>query len=481
MVENPIAPVGARAHGGHVNLSLTPVSLVTEKAIRLWNDLLESRSDGALEVRDRITEGIRREGLLYGDRSLITFLRPRFMDEAEWRQARTMAAAFHASLTRMMRRFMHDPEMLEDLGVRGRVQELVRMSTDEDDTLWFVRWDGFSHGGTIRLVEFNSDSPGGAAFVDVFASVFESLPIFREFSGRVKLARRDSFSAMVRCVRLASEKIRASLTSAGPRVALVDWADVNTSREFTLIQEEFARHGIDAVVADPRQVDIVGDRMVIHGKPIDILIKRVLVTDLAQRWDEAKNLIEALRRRLVVSMNPLACQAVTVKSLLAFFHEGRLDRYLTPTARRFWERHIPWTVRVQEGRVPWRGQEMDTLALLVRERERLVLKPSDAWGAEGIVLGWRCPAHEWEDHLQNALQVGDYVAQERVEIPVEEYPEADDGILHYRRLRVEISPYSFHRRTVTECLCRLSESDFLNIKAGGGMVPSYVIRDGSFA
>ena len=464
-----------------MNLTPTPVSPVTEKAIRLWNELLESRPDAALETRDRITEGIRREGLLYGDRSLITFLRPRFMDEAEWRQARTMAAVFHASLTRMMRHFVGDPEMLEQLGVRGRIQDLVRMSTVEDDTLWFVRWDGFSHDGTIRLVEFNADSPGGAAFVDVFASVFEGLPIFQEFSRRVKLARRDSFSAMVRCVQLAARGMGGALPVGGPTVALVDWSDVNTSREFTLIQEEFARHGIAAVVADPRQVEICGDRMVIEGRAIDILIKRVLVTDLAERWDEAKNLIEALRRRLVVSLNPLACQAVTVKSLLAFFHEGLLDRYLSPTARRFWLRHVPWTVRVKEGRVPWQGRQQDTMELLVRQRENLVLKPSDAWGAEGIVLGWRCPAAEWEEHLQKALQVGDYVAQERVGIPVEEYPEAEGGTLRYRPLRVEISPYSFHRRTVTECLCRLSESDFLNIKAGGGMVPSYVVREGAFS
>jgi hypothetical protein len=68
------------------------------------------------------------------------------------------------------------------------------------------------------------------------------------------------------------------------------------------------------------------------------------------------------------------------------------------------------------------------------------------------------------------------VVQERIAIPLEEYPDADEGSLRYRTMRTEISPYTFHPRTTAEVLARLSSNDLMNVKTGGGVVTTYVVR-----
>lgn len=443
---------------------------VVDRATARWNALLE-RGDAAGQTRDALLEGIRKHGLLYGDRPIGTFLRPRFMDAETWRQAWRVGAWFHSSLARLMRSVARDGQALDDLGIHGRLQEIVRSSAARDDLLFFCRVDGFMEGAVIRLVEFNADSPGGAAFVDGLASLYEALPIFREFIRDFPLWRRHSVPSIRHAVAYAAK--RAGLSK--PRAAIVDWKDVATAREFTLIQRNLEENGIPTIVCDPREMELRGDLLTVSGQPVNVILKRVLVTELADRFEEARALNEALRRGVVVSLNPLACQAITTKSLLALFWEGRFDRLLCHRARRMWERHVPLTLRVRDGHLERDGERLDLLPWMERNQQRLVLKPSDAWGAEGVRLGWKTPPAEWKAALDEALRRGDHVVQERIEIPLEEFPDADDGQLRYRAMRTEISPYTFHPRTVCECLARLSSNDLMNVKTGGGVAPSYVV------
>lgn len=410
---------------------------------------------------------------MYGDRPISTLIRPRFIDSALWTQCERAGAWFHASVGRLMTRLAGDRDALADLGIHGALADLVSACAASPSPLYFLRLDGFVDSGVIRFVEFNADSPGGAAFVDRLADVYDTLPVFQDFRRAFALRRRPSLPFIRRAVMHAA--MAAGLRS--PRVAIVDWKEVATLNEFRIVAADLEAHGFAAVVCDPRDMSLRGQRLVVAGAPVDIVLKRVLVTDLAARADEVPALIEALRRRWVVALNPVAAQAVNTKSLLALFWEGRFDSLMSRRAHAVWARHIPFTVRVRDGRFERDGRRIDIVSWTLANRERLVLKPADAWGAEGVKLGWHCDAAEWEAALAEALRVGDHVVQARVEIPQEAYPDADEGVLRYRRMRTEISPYTFHPRTTAEVLARMSGNDLMNVKTGGGVVATYVIDE----
>lgn len=454
-----------------MSTSTSPPTVVA-RAIAHWNDLLE-QGNAAVQTRDALRDGVRARGLTYGDRPISTLLRPRFIDSALWTQCERAGAWFHASVGRLMACLAGDRDMLGDLGIHGALADLVIACATPPSPLCFLRLDGFVDGGVIRFVEFNSDSPGGAAFIDRLADVYDTLPVFQEFRRAFSLRRRPSLPFIRRAVMHAA----AAAGLQSPRVAIVDWKEVATLNEFRIIAADLEEHGIAAVVCDPREMALRGERLTVGGAPVDMVLKRVLVTDLAARADEVPALIEALRRRWVVALNPVAVQAVTTKSLLALYWEGRFDGLLSRRAHAMWARHIPFTMRVRDGRFERDGRRIDIVSWIVANRERLVLKPADAWGAEGVKLGWHCDQAEWEAALAEGLRVGDHVVQERVDIPQESYPDADEGVLRYRPMRTEISPYTFHPRATAEILARMSGNDLMNVKTGGGVVATYVIDE----
>lgn len=452
--------------------SSPPLPPVVAQAIERWNDLLACGST-ATQTRDALLQGVRERGLMYGDRPISTLLRPRFIDRATWQQCARAGAWFHTTVARLMPHLASDRDMLGDLGIHGALAELVQACATSPSPLSFLRLDGFLDGEVVKFVEFNSDSPGGAAFVDGLADVYETLPLFRSFRAQTPMSRRPSLPLIRQAVVDAAR--RAGIRA--PRVAIVDWKEVATVNEFCIIAADLQAAGIAAVVCDPREMEMRGDRLTVGGEPVDIVLKRVLVTDLASRPDDARALLDALRLGRVIALNPVAVQAVTTKSLLALFWEGRFDRVLSSRARAMWARHIPFTMRVREGFFERDGRRVDATDWIVANRLQLVLKPADAWGAEGVRLGWTCSEAEWEHAVAEALRLGDHVAQERVQIPQEPFPEADDGTLHHRLMRTELSPYTFHPRATAEILARLSGNDLMNVKTGGGVVVTYVLGD----
>jgi uncharacterized circularly permuted ATP-grasp superfamily protein len=136
---------------------------------------------------------------------------------------------------------------------------------------------------------------------------------------------------------------------------------------------------------------------------------------------------------------------------------------------------IPWTRVVQERRSTYAGQQIELLEFIHRERERLVLKPSDAYGGEGVVLGWKVDDSAWAAAVQHALQ-SPHIVQERVAIPSEPYPSwTDNGLEIYDRM-LDTAPFISHGDYMDGLLTRLSTAALLNVTAGGGStVPTFVV------
>ena len=65
--------------------------------------------------------------------------------------------------------------------------------------------------------------------------------------------------------------------------------------------------------------------------------------------------------------------------------------------------------------------------------------------------------------------------QERVDIPEEEFPVFDpDGSLRFEMLKVNTNPFYVGGAPVG-AVTRISRDDVINVSAGGGSVPTFVV------
>jgi uncharacterized circularly permuted ATP-grasp superfamily protein len=139
---------------------------------------------------------------------------------------------------------------------------------------------------------------------------------------------------------------------------------------------------------------------------------------------------------------------------------------------------------VRGGATRYQGQQTALLTFAQRNRERLVLKPNDDYGGQGVLLGWETDQVAWDRALL-AAQSAPFVVQERVPVPSEDYPTwtATEG-LRFTPRYVDSDPCVYGdlssgtgQVTAVGCLTRIAATALLNVSAGGGSAPpTYVVR-----
>ena len=446
-------------------------------AIDHYHDLLDEEL--AAESQHRLDDQLRRRGLFFGDRALCTVLRPRFLSAAQYRflqrRAGLVLRAFHTAYAAAV----EDERLLAQFKLTDWECTLIRHDPGFRDPSPVSRLDAFFVGesGGLRFTEYNAETPAGGAYNDVLTEAFYGLPIVREFLKHWDLrplpARHNVLHALLDAYR------QWSGTSALPRIAIVDWAEVPTRNEFVLFQDYFERQGIECVIADPREMQYDDGRLVAGGGPVDLIYKRVLITELVEREGLDHAVIRAVRDDAVCMVNPLRCKILHKKASLAVLSDERNSSFFSAEEREAIEQHIPWTRVVEERmtRAPGSAQSLvDLLPYIAEHRDQLVLKPNDEYGGKGIVLGWEVDQSGWEHAIQSALGEP-YIVQHRVALPSEPYPSFVDGKVHVVDRMVDTAPYAAYGAYIDGCLSRLSTAALLNVTAGGGsQTPTFVVE-----
>lgn len=443
-------------------------------AIQAWHDGLGGAT-GA-ESAAQLEHELRTRELFFGDRALCTVLRPRFLTPSQYalirRQGHLLLRAFDSAWGAAMA----DPAVFAQFRPEAWEAELIGADPGRAVPSPVSRLDAFfdASGASFKLTEYNAETPAGAAYGDALSEIFLGLPAAREFLRTHLLwtlpARHNVLHALLDAWRAWSGGRNA------PSIAIVDWKEVPTYSEFVLYERFFRANGLECRILDPAECEYSGSRLTAHGSPIDLIYKRVLITELVERGGMDHPIIRAVRDGAVCLANGFRCKVLHKKASLAVLSDERNQRLFGPEERAAIARHVPWT-RVVEERKTWKdGREIDLVDYMTAGRERLVLKPNDDYGGAGIVLGWESDQARWESAIRSAL-VEPHIVQERIELPTEPYPAlTPDGVVLADRI-VDTAPFVFGGRQVDGCLSRISTASLVNVTAGGGStVPTFVVE-----
>ena len=249
-----------------------------------------------------------------------------------------------------------------------------------------------------------------------------------------------------------------------PVIAIVDWEGLPTAPEFEMFKAFFEEGGVKTVICDPRALEMRRGRLYAQSKPVNLVYRRVLTSELLARGDETRVLRDAYVAGAVCVVNSFRAKLLHKKMSLAMLSDPRYARLYTPAQRAAIRRHIPWTRKVR----PELAED------IARRRETLVLKPNDEYGGKGVILGWTVSQADWEAAIGTATTQS-YVVQEAVEIPHVSFPVALDG-LRYLDLMVDLDPYLFDGKA-GGFMTRVSAAALLNVTAGAGsVVPTFVVQ-----
>jgi hypothetical protein len=450
---------------------------VLQDAIAFYHDLLSD--DLAAESQALLEQRQRDRGLTFGGRPLCTVLRPRFLSPEQYRFLCARVAVLLGAFNTSHEAAVADAGFRRQFRLTPAEEELFLLDPGFSCPMPTSRLDAFfhpdAHGtGVLHFTEYNAETPAAPAYTDVLAELFLTLPVLGAFLRRYRVVPPPARPGVYHALLDTFTRWRGRREL--PRIAILDWQEVPTYSEFVLFERYFRDLGLECILADPRQVEYRNGRLVCGDFVITLIYKRVLVGELLERSGLDCPVVRAVRDGAVCMVNPFRCKALYKKASLAVLSDEQNARLFTPEQRQAIAAHIPWTRLLEERHTQFEGRPIDLVPFVLANRERLVLKPNDAYGGSGIVLGWTVDQGYWEQAVRAAL-AEPHVVQLRLELPHEPFPTVSEGKLRLSERMLDTAPFVVHGTHADGCLTRIATDPLLNVSAGGGStVPTFVVE-----
>lgn len=450
--------------------NLSPTNLA--EAIQHYHGLLNGPL--ADDAKARLHEGTARYQLSFGERPICSVLRPLFVTTRQYEYFQRESTLVLSALQKLYRALLADDALRAQLDLSPAEEQLMQIEPGYAAPDASGRLDAFMNSqDDFSFVEYNADSPGGILYGDALSEIFMDMQLVKEFAQRFPLTR----------VPLRPQLLETLLTAyrqygwqERPRIAIVDWREAATFAEFEICRAYFESQGYATIIVDPRELDYRGGWLRAGDFKINLVYKRLIVSELLDRCGLEHPLVRAARDRAVCVVNSFHVQLLTKKVVFALLDDPAYEHLFNVAEISALRRHIPWTRKLRATATTHHGRAIELLEFAAANRERLVLKPNSEYGGRGVLLGWETSDEHWQYSLGEALG-GSFVLQERVEVLQQSFPTLNGNDIAYEDRYVDFDPYTWGGQEVIGAGVRLSASALLNVTAGGGSATPLLILD----
>lgn len=446
---------------------------MTTNPIADYNAILTRYAPQIGEINERVHAELKRRRILYGGAVSRTFLRPSILTTTQFAKLERACNVLIRAVNTILNNIYDGSieKMGSSLGIAPEELEITKLDPGYELLVAINRMDAFVEGNSLTFLEFNCDSPAGIAYADELAEVLRTTPFFAEFEKRYPVrgisGRKALLDAFIRIYR--------QWGGTDPmRIAIVDWKGISTSPEFDLFQAYFEQNGVPCIVADPRDAAFDGRTLTFGGAPINFVYKRVITGELLNKRDEVKPFLDAYRAKAACFANSFRSRLADNKVIFSLLTDHAFADRFSCEEREIASETIPWTRRVADTRTFVGDAEVDLLEYMRKHREELVMKPNTDYGGRNVYIGAEVESGEWDDVIEKALK-GDWVIQHKVKIPEEPFPVITDEGLTFEYRKVNINPFALGG-SYGGCVSRLSTESIINVSAGGGAVPLFVVE-----
>ncbi len=307
-------------------------------AIKTYHDLLTD--DLAMESQGQLDRQLEKRGLFFGDRPLSTVLRPRFLTLQQYTYMRRAIQPLLKGFGKISEAAVADPEFLDQFHLLDWEKELVQIDPGYSSHTPLSRLDAFfmTDSGEMRFTEYNAEVPAASAYNDVLTKVFLGLPVMGEFLHkyvvRSLMTRHDVLHVLLHAYKEWGGINR-------PNIAILDWREVPTYSEFQLFIRFFMGQGFECRIVDPRDVEYKNGSLYAGDFHINLIYKRVLITELIERGGIDHPVVQAVRDGNVCMVNPFRCKILYKKTSLAVLSDEQNAHMFSKTEMEAIQRPYP--------------------------------------------------------------------------------------------------------------------------------------------
>lgn len=322
--------------------------------------------------------------------------------------------ALYLKAMRLM--FPDDAQAFADyLNVPALMHELVHQA-EPDLRQALHRHDMLYSDGVLKLIEVNAGSTIGGWQADWLQPLLRSnLAAFAD-TASWHLAYRPVLDGMFGATLAAVAALRPARRG---RVAFFSQNAPSEAGLEQLYLDTFAAVLPGALAARELvffdRIDALGfgadNAVLLDGQPVDAVLLS-LPEHMAAPIPLLMRLMAAqLSGKIVMSDSPLLT-LLGNKLLMALLHEPALAPLLTAPERALVARHIPFSARLRDGNVSWRGAATDLRGLLLAQQRQFVIKKAHSLQGRDVHIGKDYTAGDWRALVDARLNQQDWLAQQ---------------------------------------------------------------------
>lgn len=442
-----------------------------EQAIAEYHSLLNADKSLDRELFARLREAMEANRLSYDGRALGISLRPHLLTRNQYDNLTRCTEALVSAFEKIGAAMLSDPRVMDRVGLLEMERRLALVDPGFSNPAVTTRLDAFVRGDQVKFVEYNAENPSSLTDQAGLNQILFEVTALQTFAERYRLRQFNSADALLKSLL---DTYREWGGNEMPNVAIVDWVDLPTAGEFELLRNHFVGNGVPTIVCSPDELEYEDEKLRRGDFRIDLVYKRVIIHEYLARYDGTHPMARAYINGDVCMVNPFRCKMLHKKACFEILTDEANQNWFSAEEREVIHDCVPWTRRVAERKTTCRGEPVDLLEHIRRNRNNFILKPNDDYGGHGLFLGHISTQSEWDKHITTALNE-DYIVQEIIELHTEDFPIFGEDSWGLQPMYVDVNPFVF-RGKVDGAMVRLSDSPIVNVTSGGGETGFFVIE-----
>lgn len=443
-----------------------------DDAIHRYNRLLENGPYRDLAWVDTLHKRMEEQHLSAGGRLICPFLRPNFITRRQYDALVKTSEALISAIDRMQAMVLSTPSLLARMELLPAEKMLAGIDPGYQVPEVASRLDSHLCNGSLHVVQYNADSPTGAAYNEVLTELFYDAPPVKELRKRYHLTRIGGEKHLLGALLKAYKQFGGR--NKKPNIAILEFRPTYNAgqSEYQLFRDFFRTEGYAVEIVSPDQLEYRG-RVLRKGHfEIDLIYRRISVQEFLLRFDLTHPLVRAYRERTVCVVNSFRSELAHKKAMFGLLTDDSLTASFPAIERKAIHDHVPWTRLVAAGQTTYGEQTIDLPEFIKHHREKLVLKPNDDYSDLHSFYGWEMDDAGWDRALKTAMR-SPYVVQERVDQVRSIFPLFNYGHVEFKEMQVDVHPHAYLGK-VLGCSSRLStgQSGFSSV---GGLVPTFIL------
>ncbi len=444
------------------------------EAIARYHKLLDSEPYRDMAWAEALRAEMQARNLTASGRPVSPVLRPHFISRRQYASLVKAAEALSSAIDRVKQMVLASPALLARMELLPAEKMLAAVDPGYPFLAVTSLLDTHLDNGSLHFVEYNADTPTGVAYGDALSELFYDSPPVKEFRKRYSLTKLGGMKHLLHALLKTYKEFGKKQP---PRIAILELRppfQASESGEYLLLREFFRRHGHPTEVVSPDQLEYRNGVLRRADFVIDLVFRRVKVQEFLVRFDLSHPLVRAYRDGAVCMVNSFRSELAHKKAIFDLLTDSTVTSSFPAAEKKAIRECIPWTRVVTGAKVSYHDQTVDLVDFILKNRQKLVLKPNDDSGDQHSFRGWETDEAGWERALKTALR-NPYVVQERVDPTTALFPVYQDGRIELRDMRVDLHPHTFLGK-VQGCSSWLSAADAPAFSTLTGLAPAFILE-----